>query len=41
MTLKLDNDTIIKDIGWKPRYNLELGIKNTCFWYKTMFKIQI
>ena len=38
---KVNNDTIIKDIGWKPRYNLELGIKNTCFWYKTMFKIQI
>ena len=38
---KVDNSSINKDIGWKPRYNLELGIKNTCFWYKTMFKIQI
>ena len=37
---KVDNISISKDIGWKPRYNLESGIKNTCFWYKTMFKIQ-
>ncbi len=37
---KIDNSSISKDIGWKPRYNLELGIKNTCFWYKTMFKIR-
>ncbi|MEC8099739.1 MAG: NAD-dependent epimerase/dehydratase family protein, partial [Pseudomonadota bacterium] len=37
---KVDNSSISKDIGWEPRYNLELGIKNTCFWYKTMFKIQ-
>ena len=37
---KVQNNKIIEDIGWYPRYNLELGIKNTCFWYKTMFKIQ-
>ena len=36
---KVQNNKIIEDIGWYPRYNLELGIKNTCFWYKTMFKI--
>ena len=37
---KVKNDKLNKDIGWYPKYNLELGIKNTCFWYKTMFKIQ-
>ena len=36
---KVQNNNLIEDIGWYPKYNLELGIKNTCFWYKTMFKI--
>ncbi len=37
---KVQNNKLIEETGWYPRYNLELGIKNTCFWYKTMFKIQ-
>ena len=37
---KVSNNKLMKDIGWHPKYNLEFGIKNTCFWYKTMFKIQ-
>jgi nucleoside-diphosphate-sugar epimerase len=37
---KVKNNELKKDIGWEPKYNLELGVKNTCFWYKTMFKIQ-
>ena len=37
---KVDNAELNKDIGWSPKYKLESGIKNTCFWYKTMFKIQ-
>ena len=36
----VNNNKVKKDIGWSPKYNLDLGIKNTCFWYKTMFKMK-
>ena len=36
----IDNSKIKKDFGWCPKYNLNTGIKNTCFWYKTMFKMR-
>ena len=36
----IDNSKIKKDFGWSPKYNLNTGIKNTCFWYKTMFKMK-
>lgn len=36
----INNNKINKDVGWAPKYNLNLGIKNTCFWYKTMFKMK-
>ena len=35
----INNNKIRKDLGWTPKYNLNLGIKNTCFWYKTMFNM--
>ena len=37
---KVNNDELNKDIGWYPKYKFESGIKKTCFWYKTMFKIK-
>ena len=36
----INNSKINKDLGWQPKYNLNSGIKNTCFWYKTMFKMR-
>lgn len=29
----IDNTKITKEIGWKPRYNFEQGIKDTIKWY--------
>ena len=37
----ISNKKINKDLGWRPKYNLNSGIKNTCFWYKTMFKMNV
>ena len=37
----ISNKKINKDLGWRPKYNLNSGIKNTCFWYKTMFKMRV
>ncbi len=36
----VNNNVLKKDIDWKPKYNFTTGIKNTCFWYKTMFKMK-
>ena len=36
----INNTTVEKDLGWFPKHNLKFGIKNTCFWYKTMFKMK-
>ena len=34
----VNNNKIKKDIGWSPKYNLDLGIKNTCFGIKQCLK---
>ena len=36
----VDNTKITKELNWKPKYNLDIGIKKTCFWYKRRFNIK-
>ena len=32
------DSNLTKYLNWTPKFNLEEGIKKTCFWYKSRFK---
>ncbi len=36
--LKLDCTKAEKQLGWKPTWNIELGIKKTAEWYKNFYQ---
>jgi len=36
--LKLDNTKAKKILGWQPRYNLHIAVKETCCWYEGYYK---
>lgn len=33
-SLRVDDDLIRKELGWKPRFNLQEGMRDTALWYK-------
>ena len=36
---KVSNQEFMLDSGWKPPYHYREGIKKTCLWYKSTFRI--
>jgi CDP-glucose 4,6-dehydratase len=35
--LKLDSTKAKKELGWKPKYNLNQAVTNTALWYKEFY----
>ena len=35
----VNNKDFITDTGWTPSYHYREGIKKTCLWYKSKFRI--